>query len=108
MAASFTVGGIVLDSPEAKIFDIDVPEGDPVDTATALTFAGGNMVALNAVPQEVFFTETTEAADAPTVTCNISLDLISRTGFTVVKTSVAGAAVTHRWHVYIHTRRFYQ
>jgi hypothetical protein len=114
MASAFTAGGVLLDSPEAKVFQIDVPENDPVNTPTAMTFAGagplgGGMGLLNAVPQEYYAIEVTPNAAVPTVACRIAINGMSTTGFTVLKTSVQSAqAVNHTYQVYVHTRRFYQ
>jgi len=114
MACSHTAGGVLLDTPEAKVFQIDVPENDPVNTPTAMTFAGagplgGGMVALKAVPQEVYAIEVTPAASVPTVACAIAITSVTTAGFGVLKTSVQSAqAINHTYQVYMHTRRFYE
>ena len=114
MACAFTAGGVLLDSPEAKVFQIDVPENDPVNTPSAMTFAGagplgGGMGILNAVPQEVYWIEVTPVAAVPTVACCISISAVSTVGFNIIKTSAQSAqAINHTYQVYIHTRRFYE
>lgn len=102
-----THSSVQLDSPEAKIFELTVPQNDAIRTATVLTFAGGNMTNLNAAPIEYYVVDRTTAATNPTVTTSISISAVSALGFTVVATSVAGAAVNRLFRVYMHTRPFY-
>ncbi len=103
-----SISNAILDTPEAKIITISAPENDAIRTQTVHTFGGANMMNLNAVPQEYYLVDTTNAAVNATVTCSLAISAISATGFTTVATSVAGAAVARTFNLYIHTRRFYQ
>ena len=103
-----SLSSVILDTPEAKIFELTVPQNDAIRTETVHTFAGLTMTNFNAVPREYFMVDVTPATANPTVTTTISISAISTLGFTTVATSVGGAAVNRTYRVYMHSRRFYQ
>jgi hypothetical protein len=97
-----------LDSPEAKILYFTLPEVDAVNTPTIITFGGCGLVNLNAAPTEVFVTEITNNAAAPTIATSFTITAATAFGFTATKTSVTVAnAVVHTYAIYFHTRPFY-
>jgi len=104
-----TIVSAVLDTPEAKILLVNVPENEAINTPSVLTFGGVGLTNLKAVPQEYYSVDIT-ALNQATVTSTFSLTSVTNLGFTICKTSVAGGggALARRYWVFIHTRRFYE
>jgi hypothetical protein len=103
-----TIVNATLDSPEAKIVQINIPENEAINTPSVLTFAGAGLTNLNAAPVEYYANDITVTGQ-DTVTCTFSLTAVTALGFTVTKTAVAGGggALQRRFMIYFHTRPFY-
>lgn len=102
-------GTVILDSPEAKIFNVTINENEAVATDTLMLFAAGGMTNFNQAPQEKYWVEITDAAIVMTIDVAFGISAPTTTGFTLTKTSAAGVGpIVHTFRVYMHSRRFYQ
>jgi len=106
---SVAFGNIILDTPEAKIFEVVITEDEAVNNQTNMLFAAGGMTNFNQPAQEKFWVETTDTAIVMTIDVAFSIFAPTTMGFQLVKTSAAGVgAIEHTFRVYMHARRFYQ
>jgi len=103
-----SINAVILDTPEAKIFHINVPEDDAIGDQ-AFTFVGLTMTSFNSAPMEKYIQEVTPINTVCTGSgVTVAISAISATAITFTKTSAVAAAITRVFRVYLHSRRFYQ
>jgi len=108
MAQAF--GTVVLDTPEAKIFNVTVLEDDTEAADVGLmTFGSAGMCNMDAPAAEKLVCEVTAQAATPANAVTISIHDPTIFGFRMTKTSVAVATgFTHTFRIYLHSRSFFR
>lgn len=106
-----TFAGIVMDTPQYKIFDILVPEDDAINVVTILTFNAGGLTDFDEDPQVFWSLEETQVGATPTVNTTVGIYAVSATGFRTMRDSVAPGApsgVSHTYRVFMTSRKIWQ
>jgi len=99
MATTFTSATPTYNDGKVKVFSINVPADDLINVATILVFPDGGMTDFEGTPNFWYCYETTNAAAAPAAVTKVSIYNVTRFGFSTMKTTIAGAAHTHRFTV---------
>ena len=94
---ALTISAVTENTPLSKTFTLSVPEGDPINVDTTLTFTGGGMTVLRGTPRVIFIQNTTVDTTVATGAATISIYSPTAAGFHVQKTSVAAGAVTQTY-----------